>query len=118
MELEDYAAQQWRHLFDDKPLPDYFISSHDIGPQSHLNMQAAIQPWVDNAVSKTINIPVDQPFTEFSELYRHAWQMGLKGCTSFRPNPVTGSVLQQNGATDINNGEFCGSCAGLSDGSD
>lgn len=111
VELEDYAAQQWRQLFGDKPLPDYFISSREIRPQAHLDMQAAIQPWVDNAVSKTINIPVDLPFAEFSELYRRAWQLGLKGCTSFRPNPITGAVIQEDG-------EYCGSCAGLSDGSD
>jgi ribonucleoside-diphosphate reductase alpha chain len=118
VELEDYAAQQWRQCFGDKPLPDYFISSHETRPQAHLDMQAAIQPWVDNAVSKTINIPVDLPFTEFSELYRKAWQLGLKGCTSFRPNPITGAVIQEDGIIHMNDAEYCGSCAGLGDGSD
>jgi len=118
VELEDHAAQRWHQLVGDKPLPDYFISSHEIRPQAHLNMQAAIQPWVDNAVSKTINIPADLPFTEFSELYHNAWRLELKGCTSFRPNPVTGSVLQENGVAIMDNNEFCGSCAGLGDGSD
>ncbi|MBE9516062.1 MAG: adenosylcobalamin-dependent ribonucleoside-diphosphate reductase [Proteobacteria bacterium] len=118
VELEDYALQQWRQLFNDKPLPDYFVSSHNLEPQAHLNMQAAIQPWVDNAVSKTINIPTALPFSDFSGLYQQAWQLGLKGCTSFRPNPVTGAVLQENGVADMGDGTFCGSCAGMSDGSD
>jgi ribonucleoside-diphosphate reductase alpha chain len=56
-------------------------------------MQAALQPQVDNAISKTINVPEDYPFEDFQELYQSAYQLGLKGCTTFRPNPVTGEIL-------------------------
>lgn len=56
-------------------------------------MQAALQPHVDNAISKTTNVPADIPFNEFADIYRAAWATGLKGCTAFRPNAVTGSVL-------------------------
>jgi ribonucleoside-diphosphate reductase alpha chain len=57
-------------------------------------MQAALQPFVDNAVSKTINVPRDYPFDKFKALYREAYQLGLKGCTTFRENPVSGAVLE------------------------
>ena len=56
-------------------------------------MQAVLQPYVDSAISKTINLPEDYAFDEFQDLYRAAWNHGLKGCTTFRPNPVTGDVL-------------------------
>ena len=56
-------------------------------------MQAAVQPFVDQAISKTINVAEDFPFDEFQELYRQAYRLGLKGCTSYRPNPVTGAIL-------------------------
>jgi ribonucleoside-diphosphate reductase alpha chain len=56
-------------------------------------MQASVQPWVDNAVSKTINVSEDCPFDDFVSLYQQAHALGLKGCTTFRPNPVTGHVL-------------------------
>jgi ribonucleoside-diphosphate reductase alpha chain len=57
-------------------------------------MQAAIQPYVDQAISKTINVPVDYDFAAFRDLYQLAFDKGLKGCTTFRPNPVTGEVLR------------------------
>ena len=59
----------------------------------HLDMQAALQPWVDNAISKTVNVPQDYSFAQFRSLYDYAYAKGLKGCTTFRPNPVTGQVL-------------------------
>lgn len=58
-------------------------------------MQAAIQPYVDQAISKTINIPVDYDFDAFRDLYRDAYDLGLKGCTTFRPNPITGAILSK-----------------------
>ena len=57
-------------------------------------MQAALQPWVDNSISKTINVPRKYDFSAFERIYERAYQMGLKGCTTFRPNPVTGAVLE------------------------
>ena len=64
-----------------------------MSPYAHLEMQAAIQPHVDNAISKTINVPEYYPFNQFQTLYQQAYDMGLKGCTTFRPNPVTGAIL-------------------------
>jgi ribonucleoside-diphosphate reductase alpha chain len=57
-------------------------------------MQAALQPYVDSSISKTINVPVDLPFERFKDIYRSAFDLGLKGCTTYRPNAVTGAVLE------------------------
>jgi ribonucleoside-diphosphate reductase alpha chain len=70
-----------------------FLEAAAISPSAHLEMQAALQPFVDNAISKTINVAEKLPFAEFADLYRQAWRSGLKGCTVFRPNPVTGAIL-------------------------
>ena len=56
-------------------------------------MQAALQPFIDNAISKTINIPAGSGYADYSTIYLDAYRLGLKGCTTFRPNPVTGSLL-------------------------
>jgi ribonucleoside-diphosphate reductase alpha chain len=61
-------------------------------------MQAALQPYVDNSISKTINIPQDYPFEAFREVYEIAYKQGLKGCTTFRPNPTRGSILKNDQA--------------------
>ena len=58
-------------------------------------MQAALQPLVDNAISKTINVAADIPFERFKDLYHQAHALGLKGCTVFRPNPITGAILSE-----------------------
>lgn len=91
--LIDFACQEWRQCKNYKPFPGTFVRAWDVSPQAHLQMQAAIQPYVDSSISKTINIPVDYPFNKFQSLYENAFSMGLKGCTTFRPNPVTGEVL-------------------------
>lgn len=95
--VSDYALRQWRGLHPAGPLPDYFVDARALAPVQHLAMQAALQPRVDSAISKTVNVPADFPFEEFVSLYREAYRLGLKGCTTFRPNPVTGSVLEQDG---------------------
>ena len=95
-ELRDYALRRWRRYLADKPLPDYFVAAHQLQPRDHLAMQAAVQPFVDNAISKTINVPQDFNFVAFRAIYNQAYQLGLKGCTTFRPNPVSGSILQQS----------------------
>jgi ribonucleoside-diphosphate reductase alpha chain len=91
--LSDYAFRAWQQLHGDQPLPHYFVESNRLLPQAHLEMQAAIQPYVDNAISKTINVPEYYSFNDFQTLYQQAYDMGLKGCTTFRPNPVTGAIL-------------------------
>jgi ribonucleoside-diphosphate reductase alpha chain len=77
----------------DAPLTPAFVTAGEVSPFMHLDMQAALQPWVDNAISKTINVPPDYSFAQFRSLYDYAYAKGLKGCTTFRPNPVTGQVL-------------------------
>ncbi len=93
--VEDYAHAVFRNQFGAAaPLPDTFVKADDLSPRQHLEMQAAMQPHVDSAISKTINCPEDIPFDDFKDVYLQANALGLKGCTTFRPNPVTGAVLQ------------------------
>lgn len=92
-ELASYALRLWREYYGEKPLPPQFVKTDQIPTNAHLNMQAAIQRYVDNAISKTIYVPKDFDFSAFRSLYQTAYEMGLKGCTTFRPNPVTGAVL-------------------------
>lgn len=72
----------------DAKLPDYFISADDISPKEHVDVQAAAQKWVDSSISKTANVPTDYPYEDFKDIYRYAYQQGLKGCTTFRFNPA------------------------------
>ena len=93
-DLEDYAFRCWREQGGDPAdLPREFVDARSLPPGAHLQMQAALQPCVDNAISKTINVPEDCAFDVFQDVYRQAWDHGLKGCTAFRPNPVSGEIL-------------------------
>lgn len=92
--VEDYAYRLFRQLHGAKSaLPPFLVRAADIAPTDHLAMQAALQAHVDNSISKTINVPPNYPFAAFRSLYENAYAQGLKGCTTFRPNPVTGQVL-------------------------
>lgn len=92
-EVVDYAVQMWRDKFGDRELPDYFVNAQTLAPLEHVKMQAAAQKWVDSSISKTINCPEDISFDAFKDVYMEAWDTGCKGCTTYRPNDVTGSVL-------------------------
>jgi ribonucleoside-diphosphate reductase alpha chain len=92
-EVVDYAVQMWRRLRGDAPLPGHFVDAQGLAPLDHVRMQAAAQRWVDSSISKTINCPEDISFDAFKEVYMAAWDQGCKGCTTYRPNAVTGSVL-------------------------
>ncbi|WP_147107773.1 adenosylcobalamin-dependent ribonucleoside-diphosphate reductase [Tateyamaria sp. syn59] len=92
-EVVDYAVQMWRDKFGDAELPDYFVNAQTLAPSDHVKMQAAAQKWVDSSISKTINCPEDISFDAFKDVYMQAWDTGCKGCTTYRPNAVTGSVL-------------------------
>ncbi len=92
-DIPDPAAALWTSLRGDNSLPPGFVTARELAPEAHLAMQAALQPAVDAAISKTVNLPADAPPDAVARLYRRAWQMGLKGCTAFRPNPVTGEIL-------------------------
>ncbi len=87
----DYAQLLWRES--NTGLPPAWVDIDDLSPDAHLAIQAAAQPFIDNAISKTINLPEDFPFEKLSDVYSKAYALGLKGCTVFRPNPITGSVL-------------------------
>jgi ribonucleoside-diphosphate reductase alpha chain len=96
-EVMDYAYALYCQMFG-KPesladLPDYFVTADQITPAEHIKMQAAAQKYVDSAVSKTINIPTDFPYEDFINVYRDAFNAGLKGCTTFRPNENIMGVL-------------------------
>ncbi|MEM7269813.1 MAG: adenosylcobalamin-dependent ribonucleoside-diphosphate reductase [Pseudomonadota bacterium] len=93
-EVVDFAVAEWRRLKGDAPLPDHFVTAQDLDPQDHVKMQAAAQPYVDSSISKTINCPADISFEAFKDVYALAYESGCKGCTTYRPNDVTGSVLE------------------------
>ncbi|OHC75007.1 MAG: ribonucleoside-diphosphate reductase, adenosylcobalamin-dependent [Rhodospirillales bacterium RIFCSPLOWO2_12_FULL_58_28] len=94
-EVSDYAYRLFRRAFGEKmPLPDYFIDAQGLSPNDHLVMQAAVQMYVDSSISKTINVPENIDFEDFKDIYAQAYELGCKGCTTYRPNDVTGSVLQ------------------------
>jgi len=92
-EVVDYAVQMWRDKFGDKELPSYFVNAQTLAPLAHVKMQAAAQKWIDSSISKTINCPEDISFDDFKDVYMEAYETGCKGCTTYRPNDVTGSVL-------------------------
>ena len=92
-EVVDYAVQMWREKFGDRELPEYFVNAQTLAPLEHVKMQAAAQKWVDSSISKTINCPEDISFEAFKDVYMEAFETGCKGCTTYRPNDVTGSVL-------------------------
>ncbi|MBK1635783.1 adenosylcobalamin-dependent ribonucleoside-diphosphate reductase [Rhodovulum adriaticum] len=92
-EVVDYAVRLWREKFGDAELPDYFVNAQTLSPAEHVKMQAAAQKWVDSSISKTINCPEDIGFDAFKDVYLQAYETGCKGCTTYRPNEVTGSVL-------------------------
>jgi len=96
-ELTDYALRLWREQRGQEKPPATFVDTRSLAPAAHLGMQAALQPFVDNSISKTINVPRGYGFDDFKEIYERAYHMGLKGCTTFRPNPVTGEVLRGEG---------------------
>ncbi|MBI3938056.1 MAG: adenosylcobalamin-dependent ribonucleoside-diphosphate reductase [Betaproteobacteria bacterium] len=97
----DFACDLYRRLAGaGGRLPPAFANAAEIAPEAHLAMQAALQPCVDNAISKTINVPRDFCFDAFRSVYETAHALGLKGCTTFRPNPVTGAILQAERTAD------------------
>lgn len=99
--VSDYAFRLYRELNGvNAPLTPAFVTAAEVSPFKHLDMQAALQPWVDNAISKTVNVPPDYSFDQFRLLYEYAYSEGLKGCTTFRPNPVTGQVLMDQDVAD------------------
>ena len=104
-QLEDYAWRLWRQSNNGTPPTKTFVCAQELEPEIHLQMQAVVQAHVDNSISKTINIPVEYDYSEFKSVYELAYQLGLKSCTVFRPNPVTGEVLRSR--KESLEGEHC-----------
>jgi ribonucleoside-diphosphate reductase alpha chain len=93
--VEDHAVRVWRSLKGSEPPPaDIFVDAQTLTPADHLAMQAAAQDYVDSSISKTINLPRDISFEAFKSIYEEAYATGCKGCTTYRPNDVTGAVLE------------------------
>jgi ribonucleoside-diphosphate reductase alpha chain len=94
-EVADYAVRLYRRMKgEDAPLPDYFVDAQTLKPVDHVKMQAAVQKYIDSSISKTINVPEDIAFDGFKDIYMMAYETGCKGCTTYRPNDVTGAVLE------------------------
>ncbi|MBA2125742.1 adenosylcobalamin-dependent ribonucleoside-diphosphate reductase [Hyphomicrobium methylovorum] len=94
--VEDFAHRLFRErLGEETPLTPAFVTAETLQPAEHVAMQAALQPYVDSAISKTVNCPEDISFERFRDIYVEAYDLGLKGCTTYRPNPVTGAVLSR-----------------------
>ena len=94
-EVSDYAYRLFKRTYGDAAgLPDAFVDAQSLSPNDHLVMQAAVQEFVDSSISKTINCPESISFDDFKDIYMQAFDLGCKGCTTYRPNDVTGSVLE------------------------
>ncbi|MDZ4073754.1 MAG: adenosylcobalamin-dependent ribonucleoside-diphosphate reductase, partial [Hylemonella sp.] len=92
--VEDHAWRLYRHLKGAAaPLTPAFVTALEMSAQAHASMVAAVAPYIDTAISKTVNVPADYPYADFQDLYLQAWQAGLKGLATYRPNSVLGSVL-------------------------
>lgn len=96
-EVADHAWRLYRHLgndvSDDSKLPQQFVTALNMSANDHMKMLEVVQPFIDSAISKTVNVPADYPYEDFQDLYMEAWRAGLKGLATYRPNSVLGSVL-------------------------
>ena len=100
--VEDHAWRLYRHLKGaDAALTPAFVTALEMSAQAHEEMVAAVAPFVDTAISKTVNVPVDYPYADFQDLYLQAWKSGLKGLATYRPNAVLGSVLSVAAVTPV-----------------
>ncbi|PVY57129.1 MULTISPECIES: adenosylcobalamin-dependent ribonucleoside-diphosphate reductase [unclassified Simplicispira] len=97
--VEDHSWRLYRELGGDvNKLPEYFVSALEMSAQDHIAMMKVVQPFVDTAISKTVNIPADYPYEDFKGLYLQAWRARLKGLATYRPNSILGSVLEVHSA--------------------
>ncbi|MEL6954976.1 MAG: adenosylcobalamin-dependent ribonucleoside-diphosphate reductase [Pseudomonadota bacterium] len=99
-EVVDYAVQVWRETHGAADLPEHMVTAQTLAPEDHVKMQAVAQDWIDSSISKTINVPAEISFEAFKDVYMQAYRTGCKGCTTYRPNAVTGSVLSVSEAEE------------------
>ncbi|SFC20267.1 ribonucleoside-diphosphate reductase alpha chain [Polaromonas sp. OV174] len=99
--VEDHAWRLYRELGGDvKQLPAYFVSALEMSASSHIAMMEAVQPFIDTAISKTVNVPADYAYDDFKSLYQQAWRARLKGLATYRPNAILGAVLQTHASSE------------------
>ena len=92
--VEDHAWRQYKARGGNtENLPPWFVTALEISANAHEEMVAAVAPFIDTSISKTVNVPEDYPYSEFLDLYFRAWKSGLKGLATYRPNSILGSVL-------------------------
>src|SRR5207249_2110222 len=92
--VEDHAWRRYKAMGGDaEALPPYFVTALELSARAHEQMVAAVAPYIDTSISKTVNVPEDYPYGEFQDLYLHAWKSGLKGLATYRPNKILGAVL-------------------------
>jgi len=104
LKVEDHAYRLYNQIHGEtavENLPDYFVSAQTMSAMDHLNIVAAVKPFVDSAISKTINVPEDYPYEAFKDIYLEAYQYGLKGITTYRPNMTTGAVLETAASQNV-----------------
>src|SRR5688572_17734793 len=100
--VEDHAWRRYKVMGGDiDSLPPYFVTALEISAHAHEQMVAAVAPYIDTSISKTVNVPEDYPYSEFQDLYFHAWKSGLKGLATYRPNKILGSVLSVDKPQDF-----------------
>ena len=92
-DVEDYAHKLYREIYGDAALPPYFVNAQELTPEAHLAVQAATQKYIDSSISKTVNCPRDISFESFKSVYMRAYELDCKGCTTWRPNEITGAIL-------------------------
>ena len=98
--VQDHAYRLYKALHgDDAPLPECFVSALELSASEHVAMMRCVQPFIDTSISKTVNIPADYPFEDFKHLYMECWEVGLKGCATYRPNDTLGAVLSTEPAS-------------------
>jgi ribonucleoside-diphosphate reductase alpha chain len=92
--VEDHAWRRWKaEGGNTEKLPPWFVTALEISASAHEEMVAAVAPYIDTSISKTVNVPEDYPYADFQDLYFKAWKSGLKGLATYRPNSVLGAVL-------------------------
>ncbi len=100
--VEDHAFRRYKALNkNSEDLPSYFVTALEISAHAHEQMVAAVAPFIDTSISKTVNVPEDYPYSEFQDLYFHAWKSGLKGLATYRPNKILGAVLRVDKPQDF-----------------
>jgi ribonucleoside-diphosphate reductase alpha chain len=105
--VEDHAWRRYKALKGSaEDLPASFVTALELSARAHEEMVAAVAPYIDTSISKTVNVPEDYPYAEFQDLYLLAWKSGLKGLATYRPNKILGSVLQVNPSQDFVQDDF------------